>query len=57
MGRSCFGCRENKQPVIGGRWAKEGVQVYQDLRRELGGAGGMVDSQPGIIRENEGIGH
>jgi hypothetical protein len=51
-----LGCGENKELVIGGRRAKEGVQVYQDLRRELGGAGGMVDSQPSLIRENEGIG-
>jgi hypothetical protein len=47
---------ENEQLVIRGRRAKEGIQVYQDLRRERGGAGGMVDRQPGIIRENEGIG-
>jgi hypothetical protein len=47
---------ENKLPVVRGRRAKEGVQVYQDLCRERGGAGGMVDSQPGIIRENEGVG-
>jgi hypothetical protein len=47
---------ENKQPVIQGRRAKEGVQVYQDLGGEFGGTGGMVDSQPSIIRENEGIG-
>ncbi len=53
---SCLGYGENKELVIRGRWAKEGVQVDQDLRRELGGAGGMVDSQPGFIREHEGIG-
>ena len=47
---------ENKQPVVRGRRAKEGVEVYQDLGGERGGAGGMVDSQPGIIRKNEGIG-
>ncbi len=51
-----MGYGENKELVIRGRWAKEGVQVDQDLRRELGGAGGIVDSQPGFIRENEGIG-
>jgi hypothetical protein len=55
-GRSRFGCRENKQPVIGGRRAEEGEKINHDLRGERGGAGGMVDSQPGIIRENEGIG-
>jgi hypothetical protein len=53
---SSLGRVENKQLVVRGRWAKEGVQVYQDLCRERGGAGGMVDSQPGIIRENEGVG-
>jgi len=47
---------ENKQPVEGGRWAKESVQVDQDLGGERSGASGMVDSKPGIIRENEGIG-
>ena len=46
----------NKQLVVGSRRAKEGVQVYQDLGGERGGAGGMVDGQPGIIRENEGVG-
>ena len=51
-----MGYGENKEPVIGSRRAKEGVQVYQDLRRELGGASGMVDGQPGLIREHEGIG-
>jgi len=47
---------EKKELVIGGRRAKEGVQVHQDFRRELGGASGVVDSQPSLIRENEGIG-
>src|SRR5215471_19197637 len=41
---------ENKELVIRGRRAKEGVEVHQDLRRELGGASGVVDSQPGLIR-------
>src|SRR6266436_9718626 len=46
----------NIQRVIGRRWAKEGVEVYQDLSGEFGGAGGMVDSQPGIVAHDERIG-
>jgi hypothetical protein len=46
---------ENEQQLVRGRRAKEGVEVYQDLRCKLRGAGGMIDS-PGIIRENERIG-
>ena len=42
--------------MIRGRRAKEGVEVHQDPRRELGGASGVLDSQPGLIREHEGIG-
>jgi hypothetical protein len=40
---------ENKQLVVRSRRAKEGVEVYLNLNRERGGAGGMVDSKPGII--------
>jgi hypothetical protein len=29
--------------------AKEGREVYQDLRGERGGAGGMVDKETSII--------
>jgi hypothetical protein len=46
---------EHKQLVVRGRWAKEGVEIDLNLNSERGGAGGMVDSKPGIIRENEGI--
>jgi len=55
-GGQCSRKVANKQPVIGGRRAEEGEKINHDLRGERGGAGGMVDSQPGIIRENEGIG-
>jgi len=45
------------EQVLVGRWrAKESVEVYQDLRGEFGSAGGMVDSQPGIITHDERIG-
>jgi|SRR6266852_3660197 len=47
---------EHKQVVVRGRWAKEGVQVYQDLGDERGSAGGMVDKEASIIRENERVG-
>jgi hypothetical protein len=56
IGENCFGCRENKQLVIWGRRPEEGVEIDQDLRRELGDACGMIDGQPGIIREKKGIG-
>ena len=56
LGRNCFGCRENKELVVGGRRAEERVEIDQDLRRERGGTRGMVDGQPGIIAENEWIG-
>jgi hypothetical protein len=36
--------------------AEEGVEVYQDLCRQLRSTGGMVDVVASIIRENEGIG-
>ena len=51
-----MGCGEHKQRGIGGRRAEEGVEIDQDLRRERSGTGGVVDGQPGIIRENERIG-
>jgi hypothetical protein len=47
---------EHKQLVVRGRRTKESIEVYQDLGGERGGAGGVVDSQPVITRENEGIG-
>jgi hypothetical protein len=53
---SSLGSVEHKQLVVRGRRTKESVEVYHDLGGERGGAGGVVDSQPGIIRENEGIG-
>ena len=56
LGRNCLGCREHKQLGIGGRRAEERVEIDQDLRRERGGARGMVDGQPGIIAENEWVG-
>ena len=42
--------------LVWGRRTEERVEVYQDLGGQRGGASGMVDSKPGIIRENEGIG-
>jgi len=56
LGRSGLGCGENRQWVIGGRWAKKGVEIHQDLCGERGGARRMVDGQPGVIREDEWIG-
>jgi hypothetical protein len=56
QGRSCFGCREHKELVVGGRRAEERVEIDQDLYRERGGTGRMVDDQPGLIRENEWVG-
>jgi hypothetical protein len=47
---------EHKQVVVWSRRAKEDVQVYQDLRGERSGAGGMVDIEAGIVRENERVG-
>jgi len=45
------------EQVLVGRWrAKESVEVYQDLRGEFGSAGGMVDKETSIIRENEWVG-
>jgi hypothetical protein len=51
-----LGSVEHKQLVVRGRRTKESVEVYQDLGGERGGAGGVVDIEAGIIRENEGIG-
>lgn len=48
--------RENKELVIGGRWAEESVEIDQDLGGERGGTRSMVDSQPAIIAENEWVG-
>lgn|SRR6266436_611209 len=46
----------NKQLVVWSRRAKEGIEVYQDLGGERGGAGSMVDKETSIIRENEWVG-
>ncbi len=35
---------------------KEGVEVYQDLGGEGGGAASMVDLESGIVRDDERIG-
>ncbi|TMD67112.1 MAG: hypothetical protein E6I91_07870 [Chloroflexi bacterium] len=43
-------------PVIGRRWTKKCVEVYEDLRGEFGGAGGVVDSRPGLVAHDERIG-
>ncbi len=47
---------EHKQLVVWSRRAKEGIEVYQDLGGERGGAGSMVDKETSIIRENEWVG-
>ena len=46
---------ENKDPVVRSRRTKESVEVDDDLGRKRGGAGGMKDSQPGIIVHDQGI--
>jgi len=40
---------EHKQLVVRGWRAKKRVEVHLNLNSERGGAGGMVDSKPGII--------
>ncbi len=56
MDESSLGCRENIQLVIRGRRAEEGIEIDHDLRGSLHGACRMIDSQPGIIREDDWIG-
>src|SRR2546421_10262818 len=46
---------ENKDPVVRSRRTKESVVVDDDLGRKRGGAGGMKDSQPGIIVHDQGM--
>src|SRR5260370_169380 len=46
---------ENKDPVVRSRRTKESVEVDDDLGRKRGGAGGMKDSQLGIIVHDQGI--
>jgi len=46
---------ENKDPVVRSRRTKESVEVDDDLGRKRGGAGGMKDSQPGIIVHDQGV--
>lgn len=46
----------NKQLVIGGRRAKEGVEVYQDLGGQRGCTGGMVNLESGFVTHDERIG-
>jgi hypothetical protein len=53
---SGFGWVKNKELLVGLRWAKEGVEVYQDLGGLRSGAGGMVDKEASIIRKNERVG-
>lgn len=47
---------EHEQVLIGRRWAKEGVEVYENFRGEFGGASGMVDLHPGLIAHDERVG-
>jgi hypothetical protein len=47
--RNCARWRENKELVVGGRRAEEGVEIDQDLGGERGGAGSMVDKKASII--------
>jgi hypothetical protein len=47
---------EHKQVVIRSRWAKEGVEVDQDLGGERGSTSSMVNKEASIIRENERVG-
>jgi hypothetical protein len=46
---------ENKQLVVGCRWTEESIQIDDDLGRKRCGAGGMKDSQPGIIVHDQGV--
>jgi len=48
-----LGSRDHKQPIIRRRWTKEGVDIDQDIRRELNGAGDMVDSPSGIVTHDD----
>jgi len=45
---------ENKDPVVRSRRTKESGEVDDDLGRKRG-AGGMKDSQPGIIVHDQGV--
>ena len=40
---------EHKQLLVGRRWSEERVQVDQDLGRQGGGAGSMVDKEASVI--------
>jgi hypothetical protein len=46
----------NKELMVRSRRTEKSVEVYLNLNGERGGAGGMKDHKPGIIREDEGIG-
>jgi hypothetical protein len=47
---------EYEHVLVGRRRAKEGVEVYEDLCREFGSAGSMVDRHPGFVAHDERIG-
>ena len=53
--RASAGWVENKQVVVGSRWTEECVEVYYDIGRKCCGAGGMKDSEPGIIVHDQGV--